>query len=129
MQLHSTKSATASTLPESALVLSKAVVRAANALELSQSRLGKVLGLSPATVSRLVAGTYQLSPSKKEWELGLLFTRLFRSLDSIVGTATAARTWLHGRNLAFDAAPAELIVEISGLVRVVEYLDAHRGRL
>lgn len=111
-----------------AAVLSKAVVRAADRLGLSQKQLGLVVGLSPASASRLVAGTFHLSPDRpKEWELALLFVRLFRSLDAIWGHEAPA--WMQARNTALGAAPIELATQITGLVRVVDYLDAARGRV
>ena len=110
-------------------VLAKALVRAADQLDLSQSRLAQVLGLSTATVSRLYAGTYQLSPEKKEWEFAVLLVRLFRSLDAIVGgSAEDARRWLASDNQALaDRRPLDLITSTEGLVRVVGYLDARRA--
>lgn len=114
---------------EAAAVLSKAVIRAADQLGLSQARLGRILGLSAASVSRLAAGRYRLTPESKEWEFALLLVRLFRSLDSIVGTQEAARTWLNGDNLALAGKPAELILGTEGLVRVVQYLDASRAHI
>ena len=75
-----------------AVVLSKAVARAAERLNVSRSQLAKVLGVSPSTVTRLYAGDYQLEQHRKEWEFALLFVRLFRSLDSIVGEESTARS-------------------------------------
>lgn len=116
--------------PEPGPTLSKAVTRAAGLLGLSQSAMAEVLGVSPATASRLHAGTYVLDPGrKKEWEHALLFVRLFRSLDAIVGHDDKARQWLSGRNLALNAPPAELMRTSEGLVRVVHYLDSARGRV
>lgn len=113
--------------PEASTVLGKAVTRAAERLELSRTLLAQVLGLSPASVSRLYAGTYQLDPKRKEWDFALLLVRLFRSLDSIVGTEDAARQWLSSDNLALNGRPVELIRQTEGLVRVVHYLDASRA--
>jgi hypothetical protein len=113
--------------PEAATVLGKAVTRAAERLELSRALLAQVLGLSPASISRLYAGTYQLDPKRKEWDFALLLVRLFRSLDSIVGTEGAARQWLASDNLALNGRPVELIRQTEGLVRVVHYLDASRA--
>jgi len=111
-------------------VLTTAVLRAAAFLEINQGRLAQILGLSPATVSRMANGSYALDEEKKEWELGALFVRLFRSLDALVGSNdTAARTWLNGDNLALGGRPAELIRSTEGLVRAVQYLDSTRGRL
>jgi plasmid maintenance system antidote protein VapI len=116
--------------PSPGATLSKAVVRAATALKISQSALAEVLGISAPSVSRLVAGTYQLEEARrKEWEMALLFVRLFRSLDAIVGPGEKAQTWLTGENLALNARPVDLIRSAQGLVNVVEYLDLYRGRI
>ncbi|MDB5802645.1 MAG: family transcriptional regulator [Rhodocyclales bacterium] len=112
-----------------ATVLSKALVRTAEQLGLSQARLAKVLGVSTATASRLVAGRYRLQRDSKEWDFAVLLVRLFRSLDSIVGTQDAARSWLNSENLALAGMPVELIQHTEGLVRVVQYLDASRARV
>jgi hypothetical protein len=75
-------------------------------------------------------GTYTLDDQKKEWELGALFVRLFRSLDAVIGSNdSAARAWLNGHNSGLTGRPIELIRSTEGLVRVVQYLDAARGRL
>ena len=110
-----------------AAVLSTAVARAAERLNISRSLLAKILGVSPATITRLYAGNYQLEPQRKEWEFGLLFVRLFRSLDSIVGEESTARKWLTSDNRGLNGRPIELISNTEGLVRVVHYLDASRG--
>ena len=110
--------------------LTKAVVRAADFLAMSQAALAEVLGVSGATVSRLVAGHYALQPARKrEWEFALLFVRLYRSLDAIVGNDRDAQTWLRHENLALGARPLELIRSAEGLVRVLHYLDASRSRV
>ncbi len=111
-------------------VLTKAVVRAASLLGLSQQTLAQVLGVSRPTVTRMGLGAYRLSPAQpKSWELATLFVRMFRSLDALAGHGEPARTWLEGPNTDLGAPPLALIVSAEGLVRVVHYLDAHRGRL
>jgi uncharacterized protein (DUF2384 family) len=116
--------------PGEAIVLSKAVTRAAALLGLTQREVGAAIGLSSPTASRLFAGKYRLSPSRsKEWELAILFVRLFRSLDALWGHEATARTWLESYNVALGAAPLELIKSAVGLVRVVDYLDHARGRV
>ncbi|MBX5463780.1 MAG: DUF2384 domain-containing protein [Steroidobacteraceae bacterium] len=109
--------------------LSKAVVRAAALLGVRQSQLANILGISTASASRLVAGEYRIQPNRKEWELALLFVRLFRSLDALLGHGAQAHTWLNSRNLALGGTPAELLASTEGLVRVLHYLDAYRGRI
>jgi transcriptional regulator with XRE-family HTH domain len=116
--------------PLSAAVLSKAAVRAADQLGLRQSDLAKVLGLSAATASRLRAGTWQLAAGSKPWELATAFVRVYRSLSAITGGGTEAmRSWLHSANEALGAEPAARILSAEGLISVLQYLDAARGRI
>jgi len=109
-------------------VVTKALKRAAERLELSNRVLAGVLGLSEATVSRMSTGTYQLDADTKPFELAVLFLRLFRSLDGITGgDAAVARAWLRNDNTALGATPIALIDSVQGLVNVVAYLDARRA--
>lgn len=119
-----------SELPEESGVLTKAVTRAAGLLGLTQRQVAETLGLSGPTASRLFTGKYRLSPTRaKEWEMAVLFVRLFRSLDALWGHEGTARAWLESYNTALGAAPLELIKSAAGLVRVVDYLDHARGRV
>ncbi len=112
-----------------AAVLSKAFLRAASELGLTHRDAARLLGVSEATVSRLAAGR-PIDPASKEGEIALLFLRIFRSLDALVGgDAAQAREWLRSRNRHLGGAPAELIATLPGIVRVAEYLDAMRGKL
>jgi len=116
--------------PEESSVLTKAVTRAAGLLGLTQRQVAETLGLSGPTASRLFTGKYRLSPTRaKEWELAILFVRLFRSLDALWGHEGTARAWLESYNTALGAAPLDLIKSAAGLVRVVDYLDHARGRV
>jgi transcriptional regulator with XRE-family HTH domain len=116
--------------PQPRQVLTSAVLRAGALLGLNQARVAEVLGVSAATVSRMANGTYALDTHKKEWELAALFVRLFRSLDSLVGSNDeAARAWLNGDNRGLGDKPANLIRSAEGLVRAVHYLDAARSRI
>lgn len=119
----------AGSTPEASATLAKAVLRAAGFLDLNQATLAAVLGVSGPTISRLAKGSYQLQPSRRrEWEFALLFVRLYRSLAALVGTDADARTWLRSENLALGARPLDLIEGAEGMVRVLQYLDASRGR-
>ena len=109
-------------------VLTTATLRAADLLDVSQGTLAQVIGVSAATVSRMRQKGYELDPGRKEWDLALLFVRLFRSLDSIVGGRESdAKAWLHSENRALEKVPITLITSVSGLVHVVDYLDAARA--
>lgn len=115
--------------PDRRRILTRAVVRAARCLALSQAKMAATLGLSTPTVSRMFSEKYLLDPQGKEWELGALFVRLFRSLDSIVGSDEKAREWLNSDNRALGERPVELLARAEGLIRVLHYLDAARGRV
>ena len=113
---------------DEAAVVTKAALRAATHLGLSHRVLAAILGVSEATISRMGSGSYQLRPGDKPFELAVLFLRLFRALDAIVGgDAAAARAWLQNQNTALGAAPVTLLASVSGLVNVVGYLDARRA--
>jgi hypothetical protein len=74
------------------------------------------------------SATYTLGPGEKSFELAVLFVRLFRSLDAIVGgDDAAARGWLVSSNVALGGVPVEMIQTLSGLVNVIGYLDARRA--
>ncbi len=111
-----------------ALVITKAVVNAAERLGVNARILADIIGVSEATVSRMKRQDHLLERDSKPFELGVLFVRLFRSLDAIVGgDETVARQWLRNDNLAFGAAPLNKITSISGLTDVLAYLDARRA--
>jgi hypothetical protein len=110
-------------------VLAKAVLSAAERLGLRQKHLAAILGESEASVSRLQRGR-GLDPDSKEGELALLFLRVYRSLDALTGGDDArSRAWMHAENTHVGGVPAERLLTVEGLVDVVQYLDAVRGRL
>jgi Protein of unknown function (DUF2384) len=108
-------------------VATKAVLRAAGRLGISNKALGRIVGLSEATVSRMGSGAYALTPGDKAFELSILFVRLFRALDTIAGgDERVASAWLKNDNAALGGIPLGLIQTVSGLVHVLGYLDARR---
>lgn len=122
------------TLPEPtderAAVLTRAVLAVSGRLALSQRELGAVLGLSEASMSRVVQGRRLLAGNDKQWELAALLVRLYRALDTLVGGSDdKARAWFRAGNTHLGAAPAERVRTVEGLVGVVNYLDAMRGKL
>ena len=109
-------------------LVTKAVLNAAGRLDISNRVLARILGLSEASISRMGSGAYALAPRDKAFELGVLFLRLFRSLDAIVaGDDRAAQGWMGSENLALGGVPRDLIQSLPGLINVVGYLDARRA--
>ena len=117
-------------LPARSLVLTKAVIRAADRLDLTARQVGRVLGLSEPTISRMKRGQFVIEDGTKPFELAALLVRAFRSLDAITGGDEAvARSWMTAPNTALGGIPAERILSVGGLVDVVAYLDARRAPL
>ena len=115
--------------PEPGAVLAKAVLAAAARLGVRQRALAAMLGSSEASVSRLQRGR-RIDPASKEGELALLFLRLYRSLDALVGgDDEQARRVAARAERSPGAACPRADPERRGLVDVVQYLDALRGRL
>lgn len=111
-------------------VLSSAAAKIAELWGLSNAKLGAILGLSPATTSRLRAGKSLLDPASKSFEAGQFLLRLFRGLDALMGSDDdASRRWLATPNLDLDARPLDLIDSFKGLITVCDYVDAHRARV
>lgn len=116
------------TAPKEGPVVTKAALRAADRLEIKNSALGKIVGVSGPTVSRMRSGAYVFDKDDKAYELALLFVRLYRSLDSIVdGDDAVAKDWINNTNLALRGRPIDLIQSVSGLTHVIQYLDSRRA--
>lgn len=115
---------------ERARVMTMAVVRAAEKLGISGKDLATILGLSEPTVSRMRKDEYRLEEGTKPFELGALFVRLFRSLDTITGgDAQVAHHWLRNENRALGGRPLDRIKTVTGLTDGLAYLDSRRAPL
>ena len=115
---------------DASMVLTKAALRAADELGISKRELAEIIGVSPAYVSKLSAGTTVLSPASKQGELATHFLRAFRSLDAIVGgSKRTASEWLRNENTALGVVPIDALKTVRGLVDVVNYLDQRRAPL
>src|ERR1700704_1573260 len=111
-----------SAISDSSVVL-KATIRAADKLKINNRALARIIGLSESSVSRMRKGDFPLEKGKA-FELALLFIRLYRSLDAVVGGDDAvSAAWLTNKNNALDGTPLELIQTVSGLTNVIQYLD------
>ncbi len=111
------------------LVLGKAVLSVAGRLGINAKGLAAIIGCSEASVSRLKQGR-SIDPDSKEGELALLLIRLYRSLNAILGgNDEQSEKWLKAHNHHLDAVPLKKINNIQGLIEVVQYLDAMRGKI
>lgn len=109
-------------------VLTKATLRSASLLGLSNSALAKAVGLSEASISRMTNGAKAFEVGSKPAELAALVIRVYRSLDALVGNSEAhRRLWMTSYNRALNATPKDAIQSAEGLVRVVTYLDGARA--
>lgn len=117
------------TTPSARNVLTKATLRAARYLDLTNRELAVILGASEASISRL-SRERTLRLGSREAELAALLVRIVRSLDALVGGDEGkARAWFAARNRHLGGVPAERVRSVEGLVDVVHYLDAMRGNL
>lgn len=112
------------------IVLTKAICNLSNFYSLSGKDLSKIIGISEASASRISQGKKLISPHTKEGEMALLLLRIYRSLNAMVGNNhEKAKLWLHSQNKYFRNKPIEEIKTIPGLISVLNYLDAMRGKL
>jgi hypothetical protein len=112
-------------------VLGEAVARAAANWRLNDADLGRILGISRSSALRLRNGTFKLRRAGTEFELGQYFVRIFRSLDSIMGSDDEASiSWLKSHNLDVGGRPLDLMrSSITGLIRVADYIDGFRAKV
>ena len=116
--------------PDKADVLGNAIVRIAALWELTNPKLGAILGLSSATASRLRRAQARLDPASKSFEAGQFLLRLFRGLDALLGSDdAAARRWLAAENLDLGGRPFDRLDTMRGLIEVCDYVDFHRARV
>jgi hypothetical protein len=111
--------------PDPRRVLATALANAGKEVGLTQSALAQVIGRDRTVLSR--SG---LDPDSKAGELALLFIRAYRALFALTGgDRDAMRHWFQTANLHTGGVPAQQVRQVQGLVQVVEYLDAIRGKL
>lgn len=115
--------------PDADLVLCKALLNTQQAFALSNEELGRVIGKDRTTIGRMFEKGV-LSSTSKEGELALLLVRIYRGLYALLGgSATQMQHWFNTENVHLKAKPRDLIGSVQGLVAVVTYIDAMRGRI
>lgn len=110
-------------------VLQKALNRITEFWDLGQKQLGDILGFKQAVVSNILTGKRKITEHSKEEETILLLIRAFRALDAMMGGKyNNQKKWLNSYNNALNGIPLDLMKSYQGLVHVVGYLDAIRGK-
>lgn len=116
-------------VPSPDAVLAKAVLRAADQLGLRQAQLAAVLGLHRTAVSRMKSAQ-SLDPGSKQGELALLLIRTARALFALTGGDLQwMRHFMQTPNHLTGGIPSEQITTIQGLMTVLRFVDAMRGKI
>lgn len=115
--------------PDRSHILATALNKLKDQLGISSEELGEILGVHRNTLSRnLHKG--QINPTSKEGEISLLLIRVYRALFALNGgNLEAIKHWLRTYNRHIQAIPIETMKTILGISRVVNYLDAIRGKV
>ncbi len=105
-------------------VLGKAVLNAGQEMGLTQTEISAIVGRDRTSIA-----TRGIDPQSKSGELALLVVRIYRSLFALLGGESKnIKHWIHTENHHIGGIPSSEITKTTGLVRVVEYLDAIRGK-
>jgi len=99
-------------------------LKAAAELWFSKEELGDSVGRHCTILERR-----GLEPSSKEGQLGLLFLRVVRSFDALMGADVELMPhWMEQPNAHLAGqCPRKLLFSVEGLGRLAAYLDALRG--
>lgn len=111
-------------------IVTSALCKAIQKLQFTQTELADILGVSKSTASRIMNGTYNLKENQKDYEIAVIFLRIFRSLDAITGGDDRVNVdWMRNENIALSGVPAAMVRNLTGLMNVVTYLDAQRAKI
>lgn len=114
--------------PTREVVLSKAVLAAAEQLGLNQAELGRVLGVDRTRISR-IKHQHNLDPASKSGELALILIRIARALFALNGgDPQLTKHFMSTANHVTHGVPKEQVQTVSGLSTVLLFVDAIRGK-
>jgi DNA-binding XRE family transcriptional regulator len=109
-------------------VLAKALLNTREQLGLTQQELADIVGVHRTAIGRWADSG--LRPQSKSGELALLLIRAYRALFALFGgNLEDMRHFLRTENRHLAGVPLVLMGQVQGLVHVVEYLDAIRGKV
>ncbi|WP_349929901.1 XRE family transcriptional regulator (plasmid) [Acinetobacter sp. A1-4-2] len=108
-------------------MLAKAFFNTAQQLNLTQTQLAVILGVSQPTISRLKT-QLKLDLASKQGELALLLIKLYTALyDLNGGDLDWILHFLNSKNRVTGGVPVEQIETARGLVSVLQFVEAIRG--
>lgn len=117
--------------PDPDLVLRKAFLAASKQLDLTQTEMAAVLGKSRQWINNLAHDVTQPLPvGSKHGELALMLIRLARALFALNdGDPMWTRHFMRTHNSVTSGIPALQIQSISGMISVLQFVDAIRGKV
>jgi len=105
-------------------ILGKALFNAAEALGFSKTEAAAIIGCERTGVVR-----NGIDPNSKAGELALMFIRVYQGLYALVnGNQKNMKHWVATENRYFGQSPRQMMESCQGLVRVLMYIDATRGK-
>lgn len=111
------------------VVLATAVLNVAEQLDLKQAQLGAVLGMQRTAISRMKSKP-ELDPESKQGELAVMLIRIYRALFSLMdGDLEWMRHFMKSHNNVTGGVPQEQIQTVVGLMSVLQFVDAMRGKV
>ncbi|MHB8747200.1 MAG: MbcA/ParS/Xre antitoxin family protein [Gammaproteobacteria bacterium] len=106
-------------------VLAEAVLNAGKEMGLAQADVGRIIGRDRGSIRR-----NGIDPAEKSGEIAAMLVRIYRSLYALFGDdQKTLHYWLNTENLHTRGIPRQQLFSISGLVTVLHYLDAMRGKI
>jgi len=110
-------------------VLAKAIVNVKEQLGLKQSEIAAAIGMHRTAFSKLKSN-HSLDPTSKQGELALIVVRIARALFALTGGDEVwIKRFMHTRNKITGGVPATQIASIEGLMTVLRFVDAIRGKV
>lgn len=115
--------------PSAGYVLAVALNNLKDILHLSNEDICQIIGVHRNTLSRSLKNK-EINAQSKEGELSLLLIRVYRSLFALNGgNIEAMKHWLKTNSRHIQGIPLDTMKTVLGLSRVVNYLDAIRGKI
>lgn len=115
--------------PDKCHVLAKALLNVSEELNLKSSELADALGVDRSAISR-IRKNMTLDPESKKGEIALHLIRIARALHALTnGDREWMQSFMRSENKGTGGIPAKQIANLDGLMRVVRYVDAMRGKV